>query len=168
MKKWLSMTVVLVLLLSSVSLVACSSGGADEKDTETTEQTALEPTAQSTPADTPQDQPPSGDLSWDDIPVYPGADLEGSEECAPQWADCESCELRIHVTGDSPEVVCSFYEEGMPDKGWDELVYQSYPEGSCLGTWMAGDSDPRVLMNIAQRRDDEKTVISITLGKGCP
>ena len=94
--------------------------------------------------------------------------MESTGECPPQWAKCEICEHRAYVTEDALETVCSFYKEGMPGKDWDKIVFQSYPEGSCIGTWLSSDSETRVLMNIGKRRGDKKTYIGITMGKKCP
>ena len=99
----------------------------------------------------------SGALPWDKLPVYPGSGSEVMESCPPQWEACEICEHRIYATSDVPEEVCSFYESGMSQSGWDKLVYQSYPEGSCMGSWMAdmGDSSgPRLLMAIGRDQGD--------------
>jgi len=189
MKRRTSLAIVTILVLVTLS---CSFlGGGGEEGTEAThpptEPAGEAPTSQpeaTTPPEEEAELPPSteatpapsgdavdlGDFSWDNIPVYPGADLETSEPCPPQWEDCEVCENRVYVTQDDTESVCSFYEDGMPENGWDKLVYQSYPEGSCMGTWMAelGDaSGPRVLMGIGKGQGD-KTIIGITMGTGCP
>lgn len=185
MKKLVVIILTLMLLPCCVSLVACGDG---EKQGETAGAT---PTSQPTPtamaeatakppiaatATAGQSATPAstgeGHLPWDDIPVYPGAELELSEECPPQWQQCETCERRVYTTDASPEGVCEFYKNEMPKRGWDKIVYQFWPEGSCTGTWMAemgDDSGPRVLLGIGQRsRTDETTSIGVTMGVGCP
>ena len=172
-KTLLAIVAILVLVTLSCSFL----GGGEEEGAEATHP-PTEPATEATPAPSTEEPTPApsgdavdlGDFSWDNIPVYPGADLETSEPCPPQWEDCEMCENRVYVTKDDPEDVCSFYEDGMPENGWDKLVYQSYPEGSCMGTWMAelgGASGPRVLMGIGKGQGD-KTIIGITMGTGCP
>jgi hypothetical protein len=163
MKKFVSLMLVLALLLSSVGLVACGSNG-DEKD-------VAEGNGQPTPADTSPGESASGDLPWDDIPVYPGSSLETSGPGPVQWQECKACQNLTYVTEDSPEDVCDFYKDKMSAQGWDKLLFQAYPEGACTGTWMTdmGDtSGPRVLMSIGKRASDKKTFASIILGTGCP
>ena len=169
--KWIPVTLVLILLLSALSLIACGSDGDKENESEGAGQTAPEPTETAEPEtseETHQDQPASGDLPWDELPVFPKADLESQEECPAKWAECDLCEHRAYVTEESPEAVCPLIADGMSEKGWFKLMYQFYPEGSCMGTWMADESDTRVLMNAAQRRSDKKTFIAITMGQECP
>ena len=50
-----------------------------------------------------QDQPTSGEFSWDQVPVYPGATLQGSEPCPVHWQGCETCEGRTYVVAADPE-----------------------------------------------------------------
>jgi len=115
-----------------------------------------------------EDQSTSGTFSWDNIPVYTGAVLESTEDCPAKWAECEICEHRIYVTDDDPTDVCNFYKEAMQKKGWKKIVFQMYPEGSCMGSWLSADSNVRVFFNAAQRRSDKKTFIAITMGINCP
>ena len=81
-----------------------------------------------------------------------------------------SRERRIILNNDGGRVKHKCKEATVEEflKGWDKLVYQAYPEGSCMGTWMADDGHTRVLMNIAEGQGDNKTFIAITMGEGCP
>lgn len=106
--------------------------------------------------------------SWNDIPVYPGAEDEGPKPCSGKWAKCEKCEHRTYITTECPEKACDFYKMEMPGNGWNKLVFQKYPEGSCLGSWIKQDSEVRVFLNIGKRRGDKKTYIGITRGERCP
>ena len=155
------------LSLICLSFVACGGGADEEEKSEAAQVTSL-PQEQAQPMEKEQDQPSEGTFSWDNIPAYPGAVLESTGDCPAKWAECEVCEHRTYVTDDTPQAVCSFFEEGMPAKGWSKIVFQSYPEGSCMGTWMSGDSDTRVLMTIGKGGGQNKTFISITMGKKCP
>lgn len=147
------------LLFSFTGLIACGSDTVNEKENEKL--------VQETPENMSQGQL-TDEFTWDNIPVYPGATLESTDECAAKWAECEKCEYRIYVTDEDPADVCPFYKDKMLDMGWVKLVYQFYPEGSCLGTYNSADGNTRVFMNVAQRRSDKKTFIAITMGQSCP
>jgi len=56
----------------------------------------------------------------------------------------------------------------MPGNGWNKLVFQKYPEGLCLGSWIKQDPEVRVFLNIGKRRGDKKTYIGITRDERCP
>lgn len=176
MTKSLTLVLLLALLLTSMTLAACGGDSDDETAPEATatqpEEMTSEPTEQPTPEDTQQEQPTSGDLSWDDIPIYSGAESESTDECAAKWQECDMCEHRVYMTDASPEDVCSFYEEELPALGWDKLVYQFYPEGSCMGTWMEdmGDSSgPRLFIEVGHPSGNtDTTFVAITMGEGCP
>jgi hypothetical protein len=147
----------LVVALILAGLIACGSGEVDERE-------------QAEPEKPPASS--AGDLSWDDIPVYPRTKSADTEPCPVQWSSCETCESRIWLTNDSPEDVCPFCKQEMPKKGWAKLTYQYFPEGSCTGTWMAdmGDSDgPRVILGVGQTaRGEDEVQIGITMGSACP
>lgn len=81
--------------------------------------------------------------------------MESTGECPPQWAKCEICEHRAYVTEDAPETVCSFYKEGIPGKDWDKIVFQSYPEGSCIGTWLSSDFETKNVLRLIFLDDHE-------------
>jgi len=117
---------------------------------------------------TNENQSSTSSFSWDNIPVYPNAALETTEDCPAKWSECEKCEHRIYFTDDDPNDVCSFYKDAMKKKGWKKNVFQMYPEGSCMGSWLSADSNVRVFFNAAQRRNDKKTFIAITMGQNCP
>ena len=147
------------LLFSFTGLIACGSDTGNEKENKKL--------VQETPENMSQGQL-TDEFTWDNIPVYPGAILESTDDCAAKWAECEKCEHRVYVTDEDPADVCSFYKDKMLDMGWVKLVYQCYPEGSCLGTYNSADGNTRVFMNVAQRRSDKKTFIAITMGQSCP
>lgn len=154
----------LILFIVSLSLIACGS----EADRNTKENPTEKELLENTQNDDNQNQNISGDLNWDDIPIYPGSVLEKTTNCPGKWKDCGECEHRIYVVEKNTEDVCTFFKDGMKENGWFKLVYQFYPEGSCMGAWKMLDTDVRVLMNIAKGGNDNKTFIAITLGKECP
>jgi len=147
------------LLFCSIGFIACGSNAGDEKEDEKLAQETLENMSQDQLSD---------EFTWDNISVYPGATLESTYDCPAKWAECEKCEHRVYVTDNHPEDVCPFYKDKMLEMGWVKLVYQFYPESSCLGTYNSADGNTRVFMNVAQRRSDRKTFITITMGQGCP
>jgi len=160
MRNVLLQTTALAVILTFLGMVAC--GGEEDQDTTSSDRPSV--------AETSEIGKSEG-LPWDAIPLYSGAKLEKSEPCPPQWRGCEVCESRVYLTEDSPETVCAFYKDEMSKRDWDRLVFQSYPEGSCMGTWMAemGDSSgPRVLLTIGKRTGDNSTAISIAMGRSCP
>lgn len=147
------------LLLCSIGLIACGSDTGNEKENEKL--------VQDNPESMSKDQL-RNEFTWENIPVYPGAALESTDDCPAKWAECEKCEHHVYVTEEDPAEVCSFYKDRMLEIGWVKLVYQFYPEGSCLGTYNSADGNIRVFMNVAQRRSDKKTFIAITMGQSCP
>jgi len=147
------------LLLSLFVFIACGNDASNEKENEK----LVQETTENMSKDQLSDQ-----FTWDNIPDYPGATLESTEDCPAKWAECEKCEHKLFVTDDDPADVCQFYKDKMLEMGWVKIVYQFYPEGSCLGTYNSNDGNTRVFMNVAQRRSDNKTFIAITMGQSCP
>lgn len=148
-----------ILFLSSIFLITCGGNTGDEIEDKNL--------SQDKPKNIEQEQT-SDEFSWDNIPVYPGATLEGTEDCPAKWATCDKCEHRIYATNDDPADVCQFYKDKMIEMGWIKIVYQFYPEGSCLGTYNSTDGRTRVFISAGQRRSDEKTFVAITMGQDCP
>ena len=157
MKKMLHLT----FLLGFITMFSCggdveNKNSADIEDSGSREETTTENRATI-----------SG-FSWDNIPIYPGAALDEETDCPAKWADCKICQHRVYITYDSPNEVCDFYGKEMPKMGWEKIVFQNFPEGSCMGSWKSSASDIRVFFNAAKRRSDKKTFIAFTMGKDCP
>lgn len=75
--------------------------------------------------ETPDVEFTAGDFTWDDIPLYPGADE--AEEFSMAMAggdegDCGRLEWRYYEVDGDVEDVASFYEDEMPDNGWEEVM----------------------------------------------
>jgi hypothetical protein len=67
-------------------------------------------------------------FTWDDMPVYPGAELEANApEITPEGEDFHS-ETRTYATLDAAEDVAAFYKSAMAEYGWDEAVWTRYGE----------------------------------------
>ena len=126
----------IIILLSFIALCSCESDVKSKNSTDIDDSEAKEKT-------TNEIKSTAGSLSWEYIPVYPGAVLETKTNCTAKWADCEKCEHRIYATSNDPDDVCSFYKDAMENKGWKRIVFQVYPEGSCMGSWLSADSETR-------------------------
>jgi hypothetical protein len=150
-----------VFLLIIIAIFSCGGEVENKEVTELDKPEAIEKVKN-------ENRSTSGIFSWDNIRVYKGAILESTEDCPAKWAECEKCEHRVYVTDDDPKDVCDFYKDEMKENGWNKIVFQIYPEGSCMGSWLSADSDTRVFLNAAQRRSDNKTFIAITMGNNCP
>ena len=110
MKKAISLVLVLIMVLGCASLVACGGGGGGGET------------------------PPSVDgLSWDDIPIYAGAEQiqKGSWAIPPVQGDWSKIEWRYYrINGEVNDVamevemkrmVTMFYKMEMPKNGWQEI-----------------------------------------------
>ena len=155
-----------ILLLSLLVMAACGGGSGGETDKAASE------TKEEAPAKSgmPPDRSPADELPWEKIPLYPDATMEATAPCPPQWNGCGACERRRYSAGDGAEAVCAFYQKEMRGRGWQRVTFQSYPEGSCTGTWTEDPGDhsaPRVMIGISETRDG-RTYIGVTLGAGCP
>jgi hypothetical protein len=66
-----------------------------------------------------------GGLTWDDIPVYPGAELIVTRNWSelPQGEPLSEVEWRYYLAGDKYSVseIASFYESEMPAEGWQDI-----------------------------------------------
>ncbi|MDY6912140.1 MAG: hypothetical protein SVM79_07300 [Chloroflexota bacterium] len=80
--------------------------------TEGEEPTAEEPVSAATP----------GEFTWDDMPVYPGAETDEMSWTSVQSADFQMG-IRIYTTNDSVDDVADFYRSEMPQNGWDENMF---------------------------------------------
>jgi hypothetical protein len=127
MKKVISLVLVLVIMLGCVGLTAC--GGEKGEGVGTTPPTNGEPTA---PAE--KETPSSGGgLTWNDMPVYPGANqiTKGTWTIPPaEEGDYSKVEWRYYETGDSASDVAAFYKSQMPSKGWEEIGWMEMQDMS--------------------------------------
>ena len=182
MKKAIYLGLIIILIVSSISLAAC--GGDDEGGESPNNQSAATQGDQQSSGETDnenEDQSEGGgeqheasgdgSLPWEDIPIYPGAELDVTNPCPPQWEGCQACEKSVYLISEDPVQVCEYYQDEMPNHGWEGNC-QIFPEGACSGAWskeMGNKLAPRVIIGIGQRtRNDETTSISMTLGTGCP
>jgi hypothetical protein len=73
-------------------------------------------------------------LSWNDIPIYPQAELELTRNWTvlPEEEQLSEVEWRYYLAGDKYSVndISLFYESDMPDNGWQSL--SGFQEGEML------------------------------------
>ena len=116
MKKAISL--LLVLMLGCVGLVACGGGEGSSGG-------AAPPEEEGTP-------PSGGGFTWNDMPVYPGANQvqKGSWSIPPAEGDYSKVEWRYYETGDSMSTVASYYRSQMPAEGWQEMGWMEMEDVS--------------------------------------
>ena len=109
MKIVLSLALALIMVLSCISLVACG----DDKEN-----------GAPPPSDGGEARPPSI-VTWEDIPLYPGAEQaqKGSWAIPPEQGEWSNVEWRYYETGASTDEVASFYKSQMPGNGWEEMMW---------------------------------------------
>ena len=156
MPKLTPLPLAVISILICVILVACS--GAEQ-----TRATAI-PAPTDTPA--PQETPPSqptlttaAPLSWDDVPIYPGAKVDYSaltyEGTSPEGV---TSEWRRYRTDDGFDLVVAFYQSEMLRSGWEQVRWAPLEpplldwlmEG---GTYAKNDGRDRAAVEITDQRD---------------
>ena len=126
-------------MLGCIGVVACGGGEdttpAPAPATPSTPPADTMPTpAPATPSSPPADTAPApsvpeatsgGGLTWDDIPVYAGADQvqKGSWAIPPAEGDWARVEWRYYETSGNVSAVTGFYKSQMPAKGWQEAAW---------------------------------------------
>ena len=112
-------------MLGCIGLVACGGG---ESGT-----TPPPSNGEATPPSNGGTIPPSGGgLTWNDMPVYSGANQvqKGSWSIPPEEGEWSKVEWHYYETGDSVSAVASFYKSQMPTKGWQETMWMEMEEMS--------------------------------------
>ncbi|HEY98519.1 MAG TPA: hypothetical protein G4O16_10125 [Dehalococcoidia bacterium] len=113
-------------VLAVLSLVVVGACGGDNGTQETTKPSSSQTTQ---PTSAPQSTQPSngggGGLTWNDMPVYGGADQiqRGTWSIPADEGDYSKVEWRYYETGDDLDDVVNFYKDKMPDNGWTEVMW---------------------------------------------
>ena len=72
-----------------------------------------------------------GGLTWNDIPVYPEAELKQTSKwpVVPEEEPWSGVEWRYYLAGDKYSVsqIASFYQSEMPLKGWQDISEWEFP-----------------------------------------
>lgn len=123
MKKVISLVLVVVMMLGCIGLVACGGG-----DGETTPPS----NGETVPPSNGEPPPSEGGLTWNDMPVYPGANRiqEMTWTIPSEEGEWTQLEWRYYETGASLSTIVSFYKSQMPGKGWQQPFWMESPEGS--------------------------------------
>jgi hypothetical protein len=143
LKKIAYLLLAVVIIIGSFGLVAC--GGEEDGDTSqpSSSQTQTSPPESSqttSPPETSQTSSPAsgGGMTWDDVPVYPGADqvLEQSWAIPPAEEEWSEMEWKYFESGDSISDITEFYKDKMPDNGWEEMFFMDAAGGFAMGMYM--------------------------------
>ena len=150
MKK-ISLAFVFIAIIALVAVGACGGNG-DEEETTAAQTTTTTETTSAEPTTTQPSGNGGGGLTWNDMPVYGGADEihEFSMSFSPDEADYSEFEWRYYESGANVGDVIDFYKDKMPDNGWDETmwmeageiaygVYEKNNENDAAMVWIAAD-----------------------------
>ena len=110
------------MMLGCIGLVACGGG-----DGETTPPA----NGETAPPSNGETAPPSeGGLTWNDMPVYPGANRiqEMTWTIPSEEGEWTKIEWRYYETGASISTVTDFYKSQMPGNGWEEMFWMEMEE----------------------------------------
>ena len=125
MKRTITIILITILLLGSISLIACGN-----KDGSTTSETSDNPNSSSTSSDTIKTttKSQSADTGNWGIPIYPKYDSESEfyvKSDQNQFLNDKPAvyESRFITTSDKFDTVVAFYKEKMLANGWEEKVW---------------------------------------------
>ena len=120
MKKIISLVLIVVMMLGCVGFIACGGG-----ETETTPPTEEEDVTPPSDEGEPTEPPPSGAFTWNDMPVYTGANQieEMTWTIPPAEGEWTKLEWHYYETRASVSEVTAFYKSQMPGKGWQEPMW---------------------------------------------
>ena len=151
MRKLLTLLLVLILISAGISMFACSG---KEKAEETQTPATSEPTKE------PAIVPSTGGLTWNDMPVYPGAKQvqKGSWSIPPTEGDYSKVEWRYYESGDNLDTIATSYKTQMPARGWEEMGWMEVPEMR-WGIYNKNNENDAAMVWIAS--DDGKSVIAL-------
>jgi hypothetical protein len=175
MKIVVSLILVLVMVFGCVGLAACgceeeeetpatTDGGAPAKSDGGAPAPSDKEKEKPAPSDEEEEEPaPSlGEFSWDDMPIYHGADAK-EDFWATVTQEGKEVEMRMYQTDDSVDEVADFYKSEMPDNGWDEAMWMSIG-GSVTGAFTKNNEHDFATIAIADV-GDEGTLITLTRGQ---
>ncbi len=128
MKKLISLILILILMTSCVVMVGCDGGGDDDGATaEATSEDTSAPTSEDTEEPTFEETSKptggGGGFTWDDMPVYPGAEEDKDALNMGGASDEGRMEWRNYKTSDSYDEVVEFYQSEMPEYNWNQAAW---------------------------------------------
>jgi hypothetical protein len=125
-------TLVFVIISVLALLLVGSCGGDGDNEETTPAQTSAQTSAQTTQPTSSEAEPTTdssssgnGGFTWDDVPIYGGADEihEFNISIPPEEGEYSKVEWRYYETGDDIDDVIDFYKDKMQDNGWDEMMW---------------------------------------------
>ena len=125
---------------------------------------ATEQEAKGTTTLAPREETAAVALTWEQIPVYPGASLEEEFTITdnPQY---ELFERRLYKTQEAPKKVYAFYRDQMPKKGWKSFGHYEM-EGLFESTWGTKDKNILCWVKTKETRLGGSTDIDIRKAEG--
>jgi hypothetical protein len=161
MKK-ISLIFLALAIVAMVAVGACGGNGDSEETTTTTTQstqTSTETTSQE-PTTTQSSGNGGGGFTWNDVPVYGGADQiqEFNMSFSPDEGEYSKFEWRYYEVNDSVDDIVDFYKDKMPDNGWDETMWMDMME-IAYGMYMKNNENDAAMVWIAS--EEGKTLLGL-------
>jgi hypothetical protein len=165
MKK-ISLIFVVIAVLALVLVGACGGDGDDETSAAQTSAQTSNPTTQpssSEPETTTTESSGGnggGGFTWDDVPIYGGADQvqEFNISIPPEEGEYSRVEWRYYETGDDIDDVIDFYKDKMPDNGWDEVVWMDMMEVA-YGMYMKNNEADAAMVWLSSTNGDTQIAL---------
>ena len=156
MNKLLALT--LILSLACLNIIGC--GGGEKKESAP----ATEQEAKGTTTLAPREETAAVALTWEQIPVYPGASLEEEFTITdnPQY---ELFERRLYKTQEAPKKIDAFYRDQMSKKGWKSFGHYEM-DGVFESTWGTKDKNILCWVKTKETRLGGSTDINILRAEG--
>ena len=161
--KRIAWLLVAISILAILFVGACGGNGGDEETTQTTEATTTTEettTEETTTQETSNDGDGGGGFTWNDVPIYGGADeiQEFNISIPPDEGEYSRVEWRYYETGDDVGNVVDFYKDKMPDNGWEEMMWMDAME-IAYGMYMKNNEADAAMIWVAT--DNGDTVIGL-------
>jgi hypothetical protein len=164
MKK-ISLIFVVIAVLALVLVGACGGDGDDETSAAQTSAQTSNPTTQPSSSEpetttTESSGGNGGGFTWDDVPIYGGADQiqEFNISIPPEEGEYSRVEWRYYETGDDIDDVVDFYRDKMPDKGWDEIAWMDMME-IAYGMYMKNDEADAAMVWLSSTNGDTQIAL---------
>ena len=158
-KAWL---LIVISVLALVFVGSCGGNGGDDKTTQTTKATTTEQTTtkETTTKETSNGGGSGGGFTWNDVPIYGGADeiQEFNISIPPDEGEYSRVEWRYYETGDDIDNVVNFYKDKMPDNGWEEMMWMDAGE-IAYGMYMKNNEADAAMIWVST--DNGDTVIGL-------
>ena len=164
MKK-ISLVFIAIAVIALVALSACGGNGETEEATTTTQQTqtTTETTTQEQTTTQPSGNGGGGDLTWNDMPIYGGADQiqKGSWSIPADEGGYSKVEWRYYETGDDVDDVIDFYKDKMPENGWGQMDMMGWMEAPGVAWGMYLKNNEKDAAMIWMMEEEGETVIAL-------